>query len=136
MGGSSQWRVRIGTSSQKGTTVNEAQRLRWLKATTGEDGIRAIARKVGRSHTTVQRWLRHGIPHRIVWELTLRFDGDPVQACVVLGYVAPDEVPLFNYAAVAKYMPTYILAEELVERTRITRELYPHIKLQRLTAAM
>ena len=116
--------------------MNETQWSKWLRSITGETTERGIARKVGRSHTTVQRWIRNGVPHTIVWELVLRFHGDPVAACVVLGYVAAEEVSEFNYAAVAEYMPTVVLTEELHKRARKTYRDYPSIKLQKRTAIL
>jgi hypothetical protein len=109
---------------------------RWLTKTTGEKSTRAIARKVGVSHTTVQRWIAEGVPHARVWELTLRFHGDPVAACVVLGYVSPEDVRLFNYEKVVEYAPTVVLTNELHNRAVTTKREYPHIKLQRLTAEL
>lgn len=90
--------------------------LRWLQKTTGEKTGRAIAAKIGVSHTTVQRWLSKGAPPRTVLELSIRFRGDPMEAAVMSGLVCNSEVASLNYAELAKYIPVEILAAELARR--------------------
>lgn len=124
--------AKSGTSAQMRTQqdLGDSRWERWLKATVGEETVRGIARKAGVSHTTVRRWIADGVPHNAAWELTVRFRGDPALTCVVLGYVQPDEVGKFNYAAVVKYATTKVLVDELARRVDIGREQYPHIKMQ------
>ena len=88
----------------------------WLTNLTGEDSERKIARKVGRSHTTVQRWLANGVPPQAVSELTARFGGDPIEALVLTGWLKDEHVPNLNYAALVRYVPVAVLAEELHRR--------------------
>jgi hypothetical protein len=124
-------------SALRRTTVeDETKWLRWLRAVTRERSERAIARKVGVSHTTVQRWVAKGIQPETVWRLVVRFSGDPVQAVVVLGWMEPEQVRLIDWAKVAEYMPTYVMTEELNKRAHTTRRDFPHIKLQKLEAVV
>jgi hypothetical protein len=51
-----------------------------------------------------------------VWQLTLKFRGDPVQALVVLGRVEPDKVHELNFDAIVKHAPSETLTAELHRR--------------------
>jgi hypothetical protein len=93
----------------------------WLRAVTHEDTVRGIARAAGVSHTTVQRWLVKGVPARTVWDLTLKFKGDPIAALVVLERVTPEQVGQLNFAAVMKYADVDMLTAELHERATRAR---------------
>ena len=88
----------------------------WLRATTHEESGRDIAKAVGVSHTTVQRWIRTGVPPPTVWELTLRFRGDPVAALIVLGRITPEQVAELNFPAALRYVPEDELTAELHRR--------------------
>ena len=96
--------------------MDDTKWARWLRTVTREDTVRGIARATGRSHTTVHRWLTGGVPPSIVWELTLRFRGDPIAALVVLGRINPDQVSQVNYAAIVKYADADVLTGELHSR--------------------
>ena len=89
----------------------------WLQETTRKSSSREIAQVVGRSHTTVLRWFARGVPPPVVWELTLRFKGDPVAALVVLGRIKPDEVSQLNFGAVVRYADADVLTGELHRRS-------------------
>jgi hypothetical protein len=95
---------------------------RWLRTVTGHQTARGIARAVGVSHTTVQRWISSGVPPSTVWEITLRFKGDPIAALVVLGRVTPDQVSMLNLAAVMKYADVDLLTAELHSRAQRERQ--------------
>jgi len=97
----------------------------WLTNLTGEDSERKIARKVGRSHTTVQRWLAHGVPAQAVSELTARFGGDPIEALVLTGWLKDEHVAGLNYAALVKYVPADVLANELARRADLYVQTEP-----------
>lgn len=116
--------------------VDDTKWLRWLRTVTRVHTQREIARKVGVSHTTVQRWVANGVQPDTVWQLVVRFNADPIQALVVLGRLEPDQVQHINWARVAEYMPTTVLTEELHKRATTTRREHPHIKLQKLEAAI
>jgi len=90
--------------------------FRWLASVTRETTARGIARACGVSHTTVQRWIAKGVPPQTVWELTLRFKGDPVATLVVLGRIEPDRVNELNFAAIVKYADADVLTAELHSR--------------------
>jgi hypothetical protein len=92
-----------------------------LRATTGQESVRGIAKAVGVSHTTVQRWVTAGVPPPTVWDITLRFKGDPIAALVVLDRVPADKVHQLNLAAVVKYADADILTAELHERAKRER---------------
>lgn len=116
--------------------MDDTKWLRWLRTVTRAHTQRDIARKVGVSHTTVQRWVANGIQPDTVWQLVVRFQSDPIQALVVLGRLEPDQVPQIAWTKVAEYMPTWVMAEEIARRSKITRDKYPHIKLQKLEAVV
>ena len=88
----------------------------WLRAVTHQETERGIARVVGVSHTTVQRWIAAGVPPSTVWEITLRFNADPIATLVVMGRIAPDQVRQLNLAAVVKYADADVLTAELHSR--------------------
>jgi hypothetical protein len=96
--------------------LDDTKWVRWLRATTGQDSVRGIAKAVGVSHTTVQRWATAGVPPPTVWEITLRFKGDPIAALVVLDRVPADKVQQLNLAAVVRYADADILTGELHSR--------------------
>ncbi|MDR6907517.1 hypothetical protein J2X63_003225 [Agromyces sp. 3263] len=90
--------------------------LRWLREVTREESIRGIARAAEVSHTTVQRWVGKGVPAETVWELTLRFRGDPIKALMVLGRVTIEQVPQLNFPKIVEYAPEETLTAELHRR--------------------
>ena len=106
---------------------DSTQWLQWLIATTGEKSTRGIARRVGVSHTTVQRWALTGVPPQRAWELTVRFRGDPIATLVILGRVAPDEVSHLNFGAIVRYAPAQALTKELHARTEQVLTARPEI---------
>ena len=106
---------------------DSAKWLHWLAATTGETSIRGIAKRVGVSHTTVQRWALSGVPAQRAWELTVRFNGDPIATLVILGRVTQDQVPHLNYAAIMRYAPAQALTKELHDRTVHVLSAQPEI---------
>lgn len=87
-----------------------------MRSLTHEDTERGIARAVGCSHTTVQRWAAKGLSPQMVWDLTVRFRGDPIAALVLLERVRPDQVQLLNFAAVMRYADADLLTAELHSR--------------------
>lgn len=96
--------------------MEETKWAQWLRSLTHEDTERGIARVVGRSHTTVQRWASKGVPVQTVWELTVRFKGDPIAALVLLDRVKPEQVQLLNFAAMLRYADADLLTAELHSR--------------------
>jgi len=88
----------------------------WLKTITGQTTMRAVARRLDVSHTTVQRWTRSGVPPDMIAELTVRFNADPIEALVLAGRLREEHVPRLNYAALVRYVPVEVLAAELHRR--------------------
>jgi hypothetical protein len=107
--------------------VEGARWANWLRDVTGEDTVRGIARKVGRSHTQVQRWIAKGVPPDTVWEITLRFKADPVSALIALGRVTPEQVPQLNWAEIVRYAPAEVLTAELHNRTVTALRARPEV---------
>lgn len=91
--------------------------FRWLKQTTRQGSARGIAKSAGVSHTTVLRWLERGVPASNVWELTVKFRGDPIAALVMLERITQEQVGQLNYAKLVRYAPAQVLTAELHERT-------------------
>lgn len=87
--------------------------------------MRGIARKIGVGSTTVQRWVANGMSAEKVWSLTIRFHGDPVAALVLLSRVDDEELPNLNWAAVVKYAPIEVLADEIAARIAEGARRYP-----------
>lgn len=127
------WNVRI-----KGDPVeaDETVWFRWLKTTTKQESVRGIAKTVGVSHTTVARWLERGVPAEKVWELTVRFHGDPILALIVLDRITPEQVPLLNYAAIVEYAPAQVLTAEIHERTVQALKDWPELDPRREAVAV
>lgn len=98
--------------------MDETKWLRWLMELTGEESIRGIGRAVGRSHTTVLRWLQQGVPDEVMWELTVRFRGDPGETLMVAGNLDAEDLANLNHEAAVKYIPTHVLAAELHRRAQ------------------
>jgi hypothetical protein len=105
--------------------MDEQERHNWLVSVTGEDKVRGIARKVGVSHTQVQRWIREGIPPSRIAELTVRFGADPIEALVLSEWLEDEHVEHLNYQALVKYVPVQILAGELMHRASIYSKTRP-----------
>lgn len=101
------------------------ERWRWLRQATGKETIRAIATQSGVSHTTVQRWLKNGIPAGALWELIVRFRTDPIEALVVWGFLEDARVAGINYEALVKYAPLEVLTAELNRRALEYRKKNP-----------
>lgn len=87
-----------------------------MRGITREESARAIARATGVSHTTVQRWISKGVPAEIVWELTVRFNADPIEALILLERITPDQTAVLNYSAIVKYAPDHALTAEIHRR--------------------
>ena len=108
-----------------GGHVEKSKWFRWLATVTDEHSERGIARKIGVSHTTVQRWVRDGVPVSTVWELTLRFQGDPLAAMVLLRRIDESQLSELNWAAIVRYAPIEVLGAELAARITAGARLYP-----------
>lgn len=101
------------------------RRWKWLRDTTGEKTLRGVGRACGVSHSTVQRWLRGGIPTERLTELMVRFNCDPIEACVVWGILLDEHVAQLNYEALVRYAPMEVLTEEVHRRAVEYRTIRP-----------
>lgn len=99
--------------------MNDKQRWEWLSKATGANSARGVGRSLGVHHTTVQRWVRNGMPDGTLIDLIVRYDQDPLLACVVWGLLDDDDVPNLNWEAIAKYVPADVLSGELHDRARL-----------------
>lgn len=90
--------------------------IAWLQRTTGETSARGIARKVGRSHTTVIRWQREGVPPDAVVDAAIALDADVFEALVAAGWLSPEEVSRVNLDVTLRQIKTVRLTAELHRR--------------------
>lgn len=78
---------------------------------TGESSSREIGRKLGRSHATIQRWSKNGIPPRAVLQLVAEHGYDLFDALEALGWLSPEERA--KIAPTIEKLPTPELTAEL-----------------------
>jgi len=52
-------------------------------------------------------------------DLIVRFNQDPLEACVVWGLLKDEDVQKLNWSELAKYIPADVLASELHDRARL-----------------
>lgn len=88
----------------------------WLQATTGESSAHAIARKIGRSHTSVLRWMKNGVPAEVVIEVAVRFNADVIAALIATGYMTDEQVPHLRLETALRKVPVHHLTSELHRR--------------------
>lgn len=65
--------------------------LRWLRQLTGETSTREIGKRIGRSHATIQRWAKYGIPPRAVLQLVVEYERDLYDTLEALGWLTSDD---------------------------------------------
>lgn len=122
-------------SAQKGTrALGETDWSRWLRDVTRETSIRGIASATGVTHTTVRKWLLHGVPPDRAWSIAVKFRADPIELLVLLDRITPEQVGDLNYRAIVEYAPTTILTEELHKRATTVRRDHPNISLHKQRA--
>jgi len=109
---------------------------RWLCALTHETTERGIAKRVGVSHTTVQRWVRSGVPPSRAYQLCVLFNGDVLEVMTLLGRIQPQDVQSLNWAAIVQYAPAEVLTAELHARTVRALRLRPEVDPRKLAVAV
>ncbi len=85
--------------------------MKWLRDLTGETTTRHIGAKIGRSHVTVMRWAKHGIPPRAVLQLVAENHCDLMDTLETLGWLSPEERA--KIAPTIDQLPTGALAAEV-----------------------
>jgi hypothetical protein len=91
----------------------------WIGKSTGDASARAIAGKVGKSHTVVAKWLREGeMPCYAVLDLARAYDADPIEGLLAAGYLTIEDLMRVGVPAAVKAAPTEMLIEELAARSR------------------
>ena len=114
----------------------ETKWAHWLYQLTGELTERGIAKRVGVTHTTVQRWVRSGVPPSRAYELCVRFKGDPFEVMVLIGRMQPHDVQSLNWEAIVRYAPASVLSAELHSRTVTATSMEPTIDPRKWTVAV
>lgn len=88
----------------------------WLHRTSRNESTRTIASRVGKSHTTVQRWLHNGPTPEAVFRLIIAYGADPIEAFVTAGWMTQAEAEQFRTNPDLSAVPTDILTGELHQR--------------------
>lgn len=109
---------------------------RWLHRLTHETSVRAIAKRIGVSHTTVQRWMQSGVPPSKAFELCVHLKGDPIEVMVLLGRIQPQDVSVLNWAAIIQYAPAETLTAELHSRTVRALRASPEVDPKKRTVTV
>lgn len=58
----------------------------WVRETTGNASSRAVAERIGRSHTTALKWMRDPSPEAVI-AFALAYDVNVVEALVAAGWL-------------------------------------------------
>jgi transposase len=102
--------------------MNETPYGQWLRTTTGGKSSRDIADRISRalgypvSHTTVQRWMKSGIPAPAVFELSKKFKVDPTTSVIQMGWITVEDIQNANLGFLLQILPTELLTAELHRR--------------------
>lgn len=96
----------------------------WVAEVTGGASARAIAKRIGRSHTTVSRWLRDGGPAEAVIEIATGYEAPIVRALVDTGWITAEDATRAFAADILRRVPNVTLTAELHRRAREFKRLY------------
>ncbi|MDQ0894472.1 IS30 family transposase [Agromyces ramosus] len=94
--------------------------LRWLRQLTGETSTREIGKHLGRSHATIQRWAKYGIPPRAVLQLVAEHGIDLYDTLEALGWLSSEDRA--KIAPHAEQLPTEVLAAEVHRLAGVVHE--------------
>jgi hypothetical protein len=94
----------------------------WLSVVTKEASSRAIATKLGVSHTTVIKWRLNGPPAAVALRIAREFDTDPLDALIAAGVLTSAQASSFVASISLAHIPTWKLTEELHRRALKTKE--------------
>jgi hypothetical protein len=92
------------------------RRLAWVRRITGAHSQRGIATELGRSHTTIARWVREGITLSTILEICVVTGTDPYAAFDELGITTVAGLPR---GSALQLVPTVRLTQELHRRAMI-----------------
>jgi hypothetical protein len=93
------------------------KRWKWLQSATGQQSLTAVARNLGVTHQTVQRWTKARIPVDVLMDIVVKHGCDPVEALTVWGYLSEEALPELNWRSVVRYIPGDVLTGEVHRRT-------------------
>jgi len=96
----------------------------WVNVTTRGASNRAIAARIGRSHTTVSRWLRDGGSADAVIAIAVGYGAPVVRALVDMGYLRPEDAERVNITDVLRTVPNVALTAEVHRRAVAFKRLY------------
>ena len=88
----------------------------WLRDTTGAQSTRDIATRCNVSHTTVQRWIRSGIPPDAVFRIGIAFRADLYQTVIDMGWVSGADLISADWSKILPHIPYTALTEEVHRR--------------------
>jgi hypothetical protein len=84
----------------------------WVRETTGDAPSRAVAERIGRSHTTALKWMRDPTLEAVI-AFALAYDADVITALVAAGWLnSVDE----SQANIVRNLSTVKLTAELHRR--------------------
>lgn len=100
--------------------------MKWLRELTGATSYREIAVRLGRSHTTINRWAKDGIPPHTVLRLVVEHEVDVFDALEALGWMSPEErariAPTIDHLPDAESLPTDALTAEVYRLSGVVHE--------------
>lgn len=96
----------------------------WARDVTCDASARAIAARIGRSHTTVSRWLRDGGSADAVIAIAVGYGAPVVRSLVEMGYLSPEEAERVNVSDMLRTLPNVALTNELHRRAIAFRRIY------------
>lgn len=96
----------------------------WVAEVTGGASARAIGKRIGRSHTTVSRWLRDGGSAEAVIEIATGYEAPIVRALVDTGWISSEDADRAFAADSLRRVPNVVLTAEVHRRAVAFKRLY------------
>jgi hypothetical protein len=88
----------------------------WVAVATGGASARQIGLRVGKSHTTVLRWLNDGTPPRAAILIAIAYRADPFAALIAADVIDEGEIPALASLTPLNRVPQVRLTAELHRR--------------------
>lgn len=98
----------------------------WLRELTGAQSSREVGARLGRSHATILRWARTGIPPRVVLSLVAKYDCDLFDTLQRLGWLSSEERD--KIAPTIDQLPTRELTAELYRLSGVVHDRISEIE--------